>query len=262
MKTVVPLCVLRSGSTVLSGVLHYLGVYMGKKRDLIKGQHVNKYGCFENQEFLTLSHKILYNAGTSAIYFDYPPETKIKQAIVKNWSRVEDTIKRNQREPIWGWKDPSSFHIIPYIHQLLENPYYIILERDVNQIAKSIRKITVQTNFYSSISHELGLFRNHLFRFLLVIRTMSKYFANGYMIEKEGYLEQIIYNAYKKMEIFTADKRCLVINFDNLINDSEKTVDQIITFLEMKRDDLGRQKALNFIHPELVNFRNTTIKNQ
>ena len=262
MKTVVPLCVLRSGSTGLSGVLHYLGVYMGKKKDLLKGQHVNKYGCFENQEFLTLSHKILYNAGTSAIYFDYPPDTKIKQAVVKNWTRVKNVIEKNQREPYWGWKDPSSFHIVPYLHQLLEDPHYIILKRDVNQIAKSIRKITVQTKFYSSISHELGLFRNHLFRIALIIRTMSKYFANGYMIEKEGYLEQVIENAYKKMEVFTADKKCLVIDFDDLIKNSEDTVDKVINFLDLENDHLKRQKAINFIHPELVNFSDNKTKNQ
>ena len=255
MKTVVPLCVLRSGSTVLSGVLHLLGVYMGKKSDLIKGSHVNKYGCFENQEFLTLSHKILYDAGTAAIYFDYPSEKKIRDSLNKNWKRVVKTIERNKREPYWGWKDPSSFHIMPYIDHLLENPHYIILERDVNQIANSIRKITVQTHFYSSIRHELGLFKNHVYRAYLVIRIMSKYFANGNMIERENLVEQVVSNAYTKMKRFTKNKKVLVITFDDLINNSEKTIKEIIKYLGMKIEKKNFDKALNFIHPELVKFK-------
>ncbi|MHA1556238.1 MAG: sulfotransferase [Candidatus Heimdallarchaeota archaeon] len=255
MKTVVPLCVLRSGSTVLSGVLHYLGVSMGKKSDLIKGQHVNKYGCFENQDFLRLSHRILYDAGSSGIYFDYPSENKIKQSVVKNWVRAQETITRNRREPYWGWKDPSSFHIIHYLDNLLEDPHYIILKRDVKQIAKSVMKISVQTNFYSSFKHELGLFDNYVYRVYLVIRLLSKYFATGRQLENEEFLEQIIAKSYLKMEKFTRNKKCLVITFDDLINKSEKTIKQITKFLEMKRNTDTFEKALNFVHPELVNFK-------
>lgn len=258
MKTVVPLCLLRSGSTVLSGILHYLGVYMGKKSDLIKGQHVNKYGCFENQDFLKLSHKILYDAGSSGIYFDFPPEFKIKQAVEKNWARVQETIARNKKDPYWGWKDPSTFHIIHYIDSLLENPHYIILKRDVKQIANSIIKITVQTNFYSSFYHELSLFNNHIYRVYLVIRLLSKYFANGRQLENEIFLEQIIVNAYMKMGKFTKNKKCLTVTFDDLVNKPEKTIKQITKFLGMKRDTNKFEKALNFVHPELVNFRKSS----
>ncbi len=255
MKTVVPLCVLRSGSTVLSGVLHYLGVYMGKKSDLIKGQHVNKYGCFENQDFLKLSHRILYDAGSSGIYFDYPSELKLKQAVEKNWTRAQETIARNSKEPYWGWKDPSSFHIIHYIDSLLEDPHYIILKRDVTQIANSIMKISVQTNFYSSFHHELSLFDNYIYRVHLVIRLLSKYFATGRLLENENFLEQIISKAYLKMEKFSENKKCLVITFDDLINKSEKTIEQISKFLGMKRNKTKFDKALNFVQPELVTFR-------
>ncbi len=255
MKTVIPLCLLRSGSTVLSGILHYLGVYMGKKSDLIKGQHVNKYGCFENQDFLKLSHRILYDAGSSGIYFDYPSESKIKQAVEKNWELTLETIARNRKEPYWGWKDPSSFHIIYYIDSLLENPHYIILKRDVKQIANSIMKISVQTNFYSSFNHELSLFDNHIYRTYLVIRLLANYFANGRLLENKKFLEQLITSSYSKMDKVTENKKCLIITFDDLLNKSEKTIKQITKFLGMKRDKKRFEKALNFVQPELVSFR-------
>ena len=62
MKTVVILTMPRSGSSLLAGILHRLGVWMGEEEDLNVGKHLNKYGCYENQSFIALNENILFQA--------------------------------------------------------------------------------------------------------------------------------------------------------------------------------------------------------
>lgn len=63
MKTIILLNPPRSGSSMVSGILTRLGVYIGSKKDMLKGKHVNKYGCYEDNDFKKLDEKILIKAG-------------------------------------------------------------------------------------------------------------------------------------------------------------------------------------------------------
>ena len=69
MKTVVLLTCPRSGSSLLSGLLHKLGVHMGDKHDLLQSKHKNRFGSFENQEILKLNHKLLYKSKRLMLYW-------------------------------------------------------------------------------------------------------------------------------------------------------------------------------------------------
>ena len=44
MKTIVVLCLRRTGSSLLAGMLHRLGIRMGSVEGLLKGKHTNKHG--------------------------------------------------------------------------------------------------------------------------------------------------------------------------------------------------------------------------
>lgn len=63
MTTVIILGMHRSGTSIIAGVLHTLGVYMGNK--FIGAHWSNLLGHFENIEFVRLNDKILKNAGGS-----------------------------------------------------------------------------------------------------------------------------------------------------------------------------------------------------
>ncbi|MBD3414256.1 MAG: hypothetical protein GF421_07500, partial [Candidatus Aminicenantes bacterium] len=62
MKTVVILSMPRSGSSLLSGLLYRLGVWMGEKDNMKIGTHLNKFGCYENQDFIGFNEYMLFKS--------------------------------------------------------------------------------------------------------------------------------------------------------------------------------------------------------
>jgi hypothetical protein len=255
MKTVVVLCIQRSGSSILAGMLHHLGVSMGSSRDLKRGKHANKLGCFENQQFLSLSHTLLYEAGSSAIYYQLVDGEKIVEAVKKLTPEIKILLKKYEKKKIWGWKDPVTFQIIPYIHEMLEDPHYIFLYRKEENVAKSIKKMSNNKNFLPALIHELSLYEKWKRKTGIFRRMYKVYRTRGDIIHDDEYLAEFITNAYSKIETFVKDKKHLRINFNDLVNDTANTIDKLSDFLEEDFSKKNRKHALNFLHPEFVNFK-------
>ncbi|MBD3190892.1 MAG: hypothetical protein GF308_09625 [Candidatus Heimdallarchaeota archaeon] len=253
MKTVVVLCVPRSGSSLLAGILHHLGVYMGPSDHLEKGGHVNKHGCFENQDFLSLSHNILYEADSPVGLIELPDETKLQSSVENNEQKIKSVINKHQ-QPLWGWKDPSTFHIIPYIHEFLENPHYIVMKRNVNNIVNSTKKIAKMGKFFPSLKHELSLYESGQ-RLSVLKRFFSIYFSRGNVFKDAQVMRAVIKKSYKKMNHFSSDKKHLTLKFEQILNKPKKSIKRIARFLDIDLgDDEKFQSALHFVNPDLVNF--------
>jgi len=255
MKTIVVLCVQRSGSSILAGMLHHLGVFMGKTRDMKKGKHANKLGCFENQKFLSLSHTILYDAGSSAIYYEFPEEEKIEETVNKFKPDLTALVKKFDDKALWGWKDPVSFQIIPYIHDSLENPHYIFLYRDIKNVIDSIKKMSSNKNVLSALMHELSLYQKWSRKTGIFRRMYRIYKTRGNIIHEEEFVNNFLVQAYDKIESFVEGKKHLRINFNDLIYDTSDSIDKIAEFLDEDFSKKNRIKALNFLHPDLINFK-------
>lgn len=255
MKTVIVLCVQRSGSSILAGMLHHLGVFMGRTRDMKKGKHANKLGCFENQKFLSLSHTILYEAGSSAIYYEFPEEEKIEEMVQKFNPEIKQLVKRFDRKKIWGWKDPVSYQIIPYLHEKLENPYYIFLYRDIENITESIKKISNNKNILPALIHELSLYQKWSRKTGIFRRMYRIYKTRGNIIQEEEFVTNFITKAYNKIETFVEGKKYLKIDFNELVNDTLGSIKKIAEFLDEDFSKNNIKKAHDFLHPELINFK-------
>jgi tetratricopeptide (TPR) repeat protein len=107
-------CVLgspRGGTSMISGLLRLLGVYMGEKLDEDNNEdtdfisHQGRRDIFEEAQFA--AEKQQYLSGLLPV--------------------IEN---RRRQYPVWGWKDPLSIYYIDDVKQHLENPFYIAIFRD------------------------------------------------------------------------------------------------------------------------------------
>ena len=125
----------RSGTSMLSAILHKIGVNMGTS--FYSDNKGNLIGHYENKDFLQLNQSILHLAGGS---WRSPPS---KGSILKLREEFESLINpliKNSEEELWGWKDPRTCLTINLYLPFLKNPYFILVRRDPNEIAKSLEK--------------------------------------------------------------------------------------------------------------------------
>ncbi len=134
IKTVVVLCMHRSGSSMTSGILSMLDVEMGETID--DKSIFNVKGYFENYDFVNLNKQILKESNGS---WDNPPE---RDLIIKNQekfrAKIQKLLKTKNNGIIWGWKDPRTILTIDLYLPYLINPFFIVCYRDNTAIAKSL----------------------------------------------------------------------------------------------------------------------------
>ena len=100
----------RSGSSVLSGIVHSLGVNMGS-RLMVAGEH-NEKGFYEDMEFLEI-HRHMY--GTIPYLFD-DPIAKNKDLLIPAYINL---VRKKCVQKLWGVKDPRMVFLISTLHKYL-----------------------------------------------------------------------------------------------------------------------------------------------
>lgn len=251
MKTVVILSMPRSGSSLLAGILHHLGVWMGEEKDLKSGKHLNKYGCFENRSFISMNENLLFQCklliDQSRRVYDH--QEMMKRAVKKYELWIKKIIRDNERS-LWGFKNPNIIYSLPYFHHLLRNPYYIRLNRSVNSIANSFQKTANPQNWWPLVRDEFSYFSFH-HRLLLVSRFIKLLLSQG-NFSTQQVQEKIINNGYKRIDHFLKDKRHLSLHLNHLLNDPYSNIQKIINFLKISPSPSQIQNSLNFINPNLI----------
>lgn len=90
----------RSGTSLLSGMLHAFGVNLGK--DLMKADDANPAGYFENVDFVRMNNLLLRDCGA---HWNYLPSIKdLKAAGEARAVEMAGMIAEHESE-LWGWKD-------------------------------------------------------------------------------------------------------------------------------------------------------------
>lgn len=120
MSCIIVLGTYRSGTSAVAGVLHHLGVMMGKEFD--KPAASNPTGYFEDLEFKRL--------------FDMLAEGR------EVWKLLETLVKiRETESPIWGVKDPQLCLFLSKFLPLIHTEHRIISTiRSKEEICKSLAK--------------------------------------------------------------------------------------------------------------------------
>ncbi len=134
-KTIIILGMHRSGTSMVAGVLHNLGINMG---DACIGASVNNpYGHFEDINLIALNQRILQAADAD---WKNPPSAK---KILRLKGRFDNQIRKllkNVKAGDRGWKDPRTSLTIPLFLPHLKNPYFIVCRRRKKAVNKSLQK--------------------------------------------------------------------------------------------------------------------------
>ena len=132
-KAIVVLCMHRSGSSLVAGILHYLGVDLGVSY-FIKAASSNPRGFFEDSRFRWLNATILSCAG-GAWNVNVAPELIEAQRF-----KFKAEIRRYVvgRRGVWGWKCPRTVLTYRLYEPYLENPHFVVVSRDDEAIAQSL----------------------------------------------------------------------------------------------------------------------------
>ncbi len=252
MKTVLILTQPRSGSSLLAGILHRLGVWMGPESDLTMSKHKNKFGSYENQAFLKILHNILFKSKRLMYYSNRfsDEDRRVEKAVKKFENKLVKLIRESERE-LWGFKEAVLIYTLPFFHHHFNNPYYIILYRDPESIANSQIRAGKLDNWWPEIKTEFSYFKPHQW-LVLFFRTIWTTITKGFLYKKFDFLVKLTKNGHDRIDNFVKDKRHIRINLIDLIEDSENSIEKIIAFLDINPSKEQIKDALAFVHPELI----------
>lgn len=208
MREVVVLGI-RSGTSVTTGILFNLGVFMGD--EVFGPDEYNERGYWEDAHFVEVMNRIYLDMEGDK---QNPPEELGKV----NWDLIamfRKYIKEHRKEPIWGFKAGGSTSLVPIIDALLDNPYYIVCDRDPIEVCSSLDRVRGHKNE-----------------------------------PKKGWF----YYAKQQMEMgkkLTEEKKRLIVRFDDVIDNTKQVIDEMCGFLKLSPTKKQIASAMAFVEPSL-----------
>jgi 4-hydroxyphenylpyruvate dioxygenase len=130
----------RSGTSMVTRLLHGCGLYLGPKEALMPPQADNPDGFWEHLGFVALNDELLEALGGA---WDLPPKTNENlsdERLDPVRMKARLLIEGFESEQIWGWKDPRNSLTLPFWEDLLPGLKTLIIVRNPLEVAYSMRK--------------------------------------------------------------------------------------------------------------------------
>jgi len=188
-KQIVVVGVSRGGTSAVAGSLHHLGVHVG---DMAKSP------VFEDG--------VLSEAFEKANY-------RVAVSIIK---------KYDSEHAIWAWKRPDSIKYLAKIDELLSNPHYIFVFRDIFSIANR-KVISRQLSLFQQMEHALGQYRT-----MLSFATTTK-------------------------------RPAMLVSVEKTLTKKEEFIDALISGFALGSSEAQRQDALSFITTDPSEYLAKTV---
>lgn len=169
-KTIVIFGSGRTGTSMISKMLHYSGVCMGRDPNWAHDNskpYYPKYGLiprnqyYEDKAFAKLNIEILTMArGGYSPHWSQIQNIPIEKLRVVGHSidyqkRIQKLVKkRNEEDNIWGWKDPRALIMTEFYLPHIINPYLIVTHRNLYAIAQSNLNrdnIRIEENIFTTL---------------------------------------------------------------------------------------------------------------
>jgi hypothetical protein len=134
----------RSGTSLLSRVMHELGLFVGEPSELMPAQPCNVEGFWERLDVSALDEQLLELAGGS---WDCPPPVR---TLEKAWLdstrgsvraasvRANEILERLDRAGSWSVKDPRASLTWPLWRRLVPDARIVVAVRDPFEVAASL----------------------------------------------------------------------------------------------------------------------------
>lgn len=130
----------RSGTSMLSSIVHTLGINMGPENDLKRNNPDSQpHGYWEDQSFVAINRDVIHAAGGH--WYKPPGRLRLLSASVEYRDRIEKLIKKRDQSDNWGWKDPRNSLTIEcyqFALQPKEDVRYLHIFRNGHDVARSL----------------------------------------------------------------------------------------------------------------------------
>ena len=217
-----PVCIAgmhRSGTSMVTKLLHESGLYLGPESDLIPPGPGNPEGFWENRRFVQVNSRILKELRGG---WDYPPP------IPEDWSGEPLASLREKAETVladfvdrepWGWKDPRNCITLPFWQQMLNQLKVVLVVRNPLETAESLRK-------RNGFSYALGLALWHTY--------------------------------YQRVCDVAAPSERIVTHYDVYFRDPGTELRRVLQFLDLPVDEEVVERASATLVDEARHYRLTT----
>jgi len=187
----------RSGTSLLAGLLHNLGMPMGTDADFPPADKNNLTGYWENQKFVSHNHAIIHRAGGTTVKL---PQREVVKQLIPDFRKPTANLIEEHRPlgKIWGWKDATNCIVLDHYLEYVSDEFLIVKTcRDINDIAKSA---------YNSWGWEMMFSIMSIFEWLERLNESLKSFDR---------------------------KRIFTVCFDRLVYDTINELTRLFEFLDM-----------------------------
>jgi GT2 family glycosyltransferase len=130
----------RSGTSMVTRLLHRCGLELGPESELMPPQADNPEGFWEHLGFVAVNDEILSELGGA---WDLPPmpnEDFTSARLDHVRLKAQLLIEKFDSAGVWGWKDPRNSLTLPFWHQLLSSLKTIVVVRNPLEAAHSMRE--------------------------------------------------------------------------------------------------------------------------
>jgi GT2 family glycosyltransferase/glycosyltransferase involved in cell wall biosynthesis len=130
----------RSGTSMVTRLLHQCGLDLGPESDLMPAQADNPDGFWEHLRFVGLNDEILNSLGGA---WDLPPkldENFADKRLDPLREKARALVHQFDETKIWGWKDPRNSLTWPFWKDVLPSLKTLIVVRNPLEVASSMRK--------------------------------------------------------------------------------------------------------------------------
>ncbi len=131
----------RSGTSMVTNLLHLCGLYLGQEHDLMSPASDNPDGFRENLKFVEINEEILNEFGGG---WDYPPPLPNgwheEKEILRLRAKAKTILQEFVGHEPWGWKDPRNSLTLPFWMALIPDIKSVVCLRNPLEVALSLHK--------------------------------------------------------------------------------------------------------------------------
>jgi hypothetical protein len=139
-----PVCIAgmhRSGTSMVTRLLHLCGLYLGPEDELLPPGFDNPEGFWEHAGLMGLNEAILHHFGGAWELVPTAPEGWETQPALEGLrARAHALLERFRGHEPWGWKDPRNSLTLPFWKQLLPDLRVVICARNPLEVAISLTR--------------------------------------------------------------------------------------------------------------------------
>jgi hypothetical protein len=210
----------RSGTSLVTKALQFLGVHLGDLHDFIPPDHTNPDGFWENKHIVGIQQLVFQKLGWSWDGTNLlPPDWKSRSELVMLRDQLKQYISENfAHKPLWGWKDPRTCSLLPIWRELLQElkitVSYVIVIRNPLDVANSLYRCNPRISLDNAL---------HIWTF----RTLSSLY-------------------------WTETNQRVVVHYDQMIEDWKGTLKQVANRSNVpwpKSEKLLKAEMSRFIKP-------------